>query len=172
MLALVGNAVIHHFLILYIFRTHFRHHLSDKAKKPGTRREAREAAIQFLFSHDLNDETLPDQCADFWELRTARKKVRDFANELIGGVFDHCEELDRTIDAASNNYSLDRLSAIDRNILRLATYEILHRNDIPAPVTINEAIEIAKRFGTTESPGFVNGVLDRIQHEHTQSEQD
>jgi len=146
-------------------------HLSDKPKKPGTRREAREASIQFLFSHDLNDETLPDQCADFWELRKARKKVQDFANDLIKGVFEHRDELDRAIDAASKNYTIDRLSAIDRNILRLATYEILHRDDIPAPVTINEAIEIAKRFGTVESAGFVNGVLDGIQREHKLSEQ-
>ena len=141
-------------------------HLSEETKKPGTRREAREATLQFLFSHDLNDDTLPDQCADFWELRKARKKVQDFANELIAGIFEHREELDTTIDAASKNYTLDRLSAIDRNILRLATYEILYLEDIPVPVTINEAIEIAKRFGTAESPGFVNGVLDGIQRDH------
>lgn len=137
-------------------------HLNEKTKKPGTRREAREATIQFLFSHDLNDETLPDQCADFWELRKARKKVQDFANELIKGIFEQGEELDQAISAASENYTLDRLSPIDRNILRLATYEILHRDDIPAAVSINEAIEIAKRFGTAESPGFINGVLDGI----------
>ncbi|NOX99452.1 MAG: transcription antitermination factor NusB [Verrucomicrobia bacterium] len=139
--------------------------LSDKTKKPGTRREAREAAIQFLFSHDLNDETLPGQCADFWELRKARKKVQDFANDLISGIFAQGEGLDNAIDAASENYTLDRLSPIDRNILRLATFEILHRDDIPAAVTINEAIEIAKRFGTAESPGFINGVLDGIQRD-------
>jgi len=144
-------------------------HLSDKPKKPGTRREAREAAIQFLFSHDLNDETLPDQSADFWELRKAHKKVQAFANELINGIFEQREGLDQAIDAASSNYSLDRLAPIDRNILRLATYEILHRDDIPPAVTINEAIEIAKRFGTSESAGFVNGVLDRIQSDHNQS---
>lgn len=139
--------------------------MSDKPKKPGTRREGREAAIQFLFSHDLNDETLPDQCADFWELRKARKKVQDFANDLIKGIFEKGEELDQAIDAASKNYTLDRLSPIDRNILRLATFEIIHRDDIPTAVSINEAIEIAKRFGTAESPGFINGVLDGIRRE-------
>jgi len=142
------------------------YHLSEDKKKPGTRREAREAVLQFLFSHDLNDDTLPDQCADFWKLRTARQKVRDFAEDLIGGIFEHREELDKIIDAASENYSLDRLTIIDKNILRLAAYEIIHRDDIPAPVTINEAIEIAKRFGTAESAGFINGVLDHIQNEH------
>ena len=140
--------------------------MSDKSKKPGTRREAREAAIQFLFSHDLNDETLPDQCVHFWELRKARKKVQDYANKLIEGIFEHGEGLDQAIDTASKNYTLDRLSAIDRNILRLATFEILHCDDIPVAVTINEAIEIAKRFGTAESPGFINGVLDGIQRDH------
>lgn len=143
--------------------------MSDKTNKPGTRREAREAAIQFLFSHDLNDETLPDQCADFWELRKARKKVQEFANDLIKGIFKYRDEIDQAIDTASKNYTVDRLSAIDRNILRLASYEIFHRDDIPAPVTINEAIEIAKRFGTIESAGFINGVLDRIQRDHKSS---
>ena len=141
--------------------------VSDKPKKPGTRREAREAALQFLFSHDLNNETQPDQCADFWELRTARPKVRDFASELLEGIFEHRAELDLAIDAACQNYTLARLAAIDRNILRLAVYEILYREDIPIPVTLNEAIEIAKRFGNAESAGFVNGVLDRIQREHS-----
>jgi len=140
--------------------------LSDKPKRPGTRREAREAVLQFLFSHDLNNETLPDRCADFWELRAARQKVRDFAGELLNGIFEHRAEIDQAIAAACQNYTLDRLAAIDRNILRLAVYEILHRGDIPVPVTLNEAIEIAKRFGGAESAGFVNGVLDRIQNEH------
>lgn len=143
--------------------------MSDKSKKPGTRREAREATIQFLFSHDLNDETLPDQCTDFWELRTARPKVRDFAKELIAGIFTHRDKIDQCIDAASENYSLAQLTAVDRCLLRLATYEILYRDDIPSAVTINEAVEIAKRFGATESAGFVNGVIDRIQKEHSKS---
>ncbi len=140
--------------------------LSDKVKKPGTRREAREATIQFLFSHDLNDDTLPDQCDHFWELRTARPKVRDFAKQLIAGIFEHKEQIDQTIEGASKNYSLTQLTAVDRCLLRLATYEILFRDDIPAAVTINEAIEIAKRFGSNESAGFVNGVIDRIEKEH------
>ncbi len=141
--------------------------VSEKPKKPGTRREAREAALQFLFSHDLNNETLPDQSADFWELRTARPKVRDFATELLEGIFERRVELDLAIDKACQNYTLARLAAIDRNILRLAVYEILHREDIPIPVTLNEAIEIAKRFGNAQSAAFVNGVLDRIQRDHS-----
>lgn len=143
--------------------------MSEKSKKPGTRREAREATIQFLFSHDLNDETLPDQSTDFWELRTARPKVRDFAKELIAGIFEHRDAIDQSIDAASKNYSIEQLTAVDRCLLRLATYELLFRDDIPSAVTINEAIEIAKRFGSTESAGFVNGVIDRIQKEHQES---
>ena len=146
--------------------------MSEKKKKPGTRREAREAAIQFLFSHDLNDETLPHQCDDFWGLRSARQKVRDFANELIKGVFENRELVDQTIAEASKNYTLKQLTAVDRSLLRLATYEMLCREDIPSAVSINEAIEIAKRFGSTESAGFVNGVLDRIQYEQKKSASD
>lgn len=143
--------------------------MSEQRKKPGTRREAREATIQFLFSHDLNDENLPDQSSEFWELRTARPKVRDFAKKLIAGIFEHLEEIDQTIEQASKNYTLKQLTAVDRCLLRLATYEIFYRDDIPPAVTINEAIEIAKRFGSTESSGFVNGVIDRIEKEHRKS---
>ncbi len=102
-------------------------------------------------------------------MRTARPKVRDFAKELIAGIFTHRDKIDQCIDAASENYSLAQLTAVDRCLLRLATYEILYRDDIPSAVTINEAVEIAKRFGATESAGFVNGVIDRIQKEHSKS---
>ncbi len=136
--------------------------------KPGKRRLGREAAIQFLYSQELN-ERATDSLEDFWEVRPLRPEAQAFAEELIAGVQAHREAIDHVLDAHLENYRLERLTAVDRNVLRLAIYEILHRDDIPAPVAINEAVEIAKRFGATESSGFVNGLLDSIRKENLSS---
>ena len=130
--------------------------------KPSKRREGREAAIQFLYSHEANTDTVLEEIDSFWALRQLKVSARAFSVELIAGVLEHREAIDRILSQRLENYRLERLAAVDRNILRLAIYEILHRPDIPAPVSINEAIEIAKRFGTTDSAGFVNGLLDNI----------
>lgn len=132
--------------------------------KPGTRRVAREVAIQYLFSHDLNKVTDDDAAAEdpFWELRPCKPAARAFAEELLTGLGAEQERIDSTVAKATDNYAFHRLGAVDRNILRLAAYELLCREDIPPAVSINEAVEIAKRFGTTDSAKFVNGILDRI----------
>ena len=130
--------------------------------KPGKRRTGREAAIQFLYSREINETTAVDKIADFWALRPLKRDAQAFSEELIRGVLDHAEEIDVILTAQLENYRLERLAAVDRNILRLAIHELLHREDIPDAVTINEAIEIAKRFGSTESSSFVNGLLDSI----------
>ena len=117
--------------------------------------------MQFLVYCDLNQGAGPDTAAEFWELRPASKPIRDFALNLVEGVVQHRAETDERISRYAENYELGRLAVVDRNILRLAIYEMLHRHDIPPVVSINEAIEIAKRFGTAESSRFVNGILDR-----------
>ena len=131
------------------------------------RREGREAAIQFLFQLDLNDTPAGDVAAGFWQLRTAEapSKARAFAEELIAGVNAHRAQIDERIKACLVNYELSRLAAVDRNILRVAIYELLHSPDVAPIIIINEAIEIAKKFGTDKSGGFVNGVLDRVKNE-------
>lgn len=142
--------------------------------KPGIRRVAREVVIQYLFSHELNK--IPDSAdtADgsddgtsgahdpFWELRPTRTKERAFAEDLLRGLVKESQHIDRTLAATIDNYAFHRLAVVDRNILRLGAYEILFRDDIPVAVSINEAVELAKRFGTENSAKFVNGVLDRI----------
>jgi N utilization substance protein B len=153
----------------------------------GMRREARERAVQFLFQHDLNPpEDLAAALNQFWEsqrlasrtpaeLRAALKEgqdvpppdaseaaVRLFADPLIRGALEHRAEIDERIQKQVKNWALNRIAAVDRNILRLAIYEMLHRDDIPPVVTINEAVDIAKKFSTAESGRFVNGVLDKI----------
>lgn len=138
--------------------------------KPGRRRVGREAAIQYLYCRELNPDDEPAASLEsFWEVRPIRPEARTFAEKLIEGVLEHEEEINEILTEKLENYRLERLAAVDRNILRLAIHEILHRSDIPDPVSINEAIEIAKRFGSTESSGFVNGLLDSVRKSRTPS---
>lgn len=132
---------------------------------PKHRRDGREAALQFLFGHELNAGELDDVLPMFWNLRLIRPKAREFAEQLVRGLAAHREQVDQAIAAALENYQLHRLSSVDRNLLRLATHEMLFETSTPVPVVLNEAIEIAKRFGGEESARFVNGVLDRIRRE-------
>jgi transcription antitermination protein NusB len=135
----------------------------------GARREGREAAVQFLYQRDLNAGGNAEVLNEFWELRPAVKKVRDFGLAIAQGVMEHQEDIDARIQKAASNYDLHRIAAVDRNILRIAVYEMLFCPDVPPVVSINEAIEIAKRFGSDDSGRFVNGVLDRIRGELTRS---
>lgn len=139
----------------------------------GLRRDGREAAVQYLFFADINSGEGMGTVEEFWHLRGAehevpKKGVRDFAFKLIEGVLQNREQLDQIISQYSQNYHLQRISAVDRNILRLALYEMTFDPDIPYAVCINEAIEIAKKFGTDESGRFVNGILDRAKKEMPQ----
>lgn len=139
--------------------------LKPKKKAPSPRRDGREAAVQFLYGNETQSAVVDassERLAAFWALREAKPAAREFAETLIHGVAAHLGEIDSAIRTRLENYSLHRLAAVDRNILRLATYEILFSDHIPPQAAINEAIEIAKRFGTEDSPRFVNGILDRI----------
>lgn len=137
----------------------------------GTRREGREAAIQYLYQLDLNERNFSAGPDDFWTLRTSSTnakpapKLRAFAEQLVAGVTTHLEAIDARIKQCAENYELHRIAAVDRNILRIAIYEMLFCADVPPVVSINEAIEIAKRFGSDESGRFVNGILDKVRSE-------
>lgn len=132
----------------------------------GARREGREAAVQFLFQRDLNPGTVEELAPQFWVLRPAPSaKVRAFAETLVRGVVDHQTEIDGRIQRHAENYQLKRIATVDRNILRVALFEMWFCPDVPPVVAINEAIEIAKALGGEESGGFVNGILDRARTE-------
>jgi transcription antitermination protein NusB len=128
----------------------------------GKRRVARQAAIQYYFWRDLQHGEAPERMEDFWEFCPAKPRVREFAQPLIEGMVAHLPEIDERIRRYCENYEFNRISAVDRNVLRLAIYEMLYRDDIPPVVSINEAIELAKTFGGAESGKFVNGILDRV----------
>ena len=134
----------------------------------GTRRRGRELALQALYQMDVTGGEPSSGAGDLWRhfneagSAGAADDARTFAAELVNGVVGTRGRLDELIAASAAHWRLDRLSQIDRNILRIGTYEIIGRPDVPPSVAIDEAIEIAKRFGSEDSPTFVNGVLDHI----------
>jgi N utilization substance protein B len=136
----------------------------------GTRRKAREAALQFLFQDDFTAEgghqgqEITDRFAQFCLLYQISKKARPYAIELLYGIQNRRDELDRIIGDNADNWRLERIAIMDRNLLRVGVYEMVFAEDVPAQVAINEAVEIAKRFGSGDSPGFINGVLDAVKN--------
>ena len=128
----------------------------------GRRRKARELAVQLLYQCDIGKTEPEATMALFWEHFRVEIKVREFCRQLVLGTVDRLAVIDELLGEASEHWSLGRMSVVDRNILRLATYELLDRADIPASVSINEAIEIAKRYSTPDAAVFINGVLDRV----------
>jgi N utilization substance protein B len=126
----------------------------------GLRREGRELALQTLYALELNPVATNESLRRLRENNQVPATARDFAEELVRGVAANREAIDGRIEAQSKNWSIARISRVDLNILRIAVYELLFRSDIPKNVTINEAIEVAKKFGSEESPAFVNGILD------------
>jgi N utilization substance protein B len=128
----------------------------------GARRKAREKALQMLFRLDFYGEDAETICTEFWKSNPVGQQVRDFAEALVKGTLAHIENIDRTIASTIENWTMERLASVDKAILRFATYELLYIDDIPPNVTINEAVEIAKSYGTEESGRFVNGILDRV----------
>ena len=132
----------------------------------GKRRKAREIALQFLYQLDLNGDDDPaPAAAEFWARHAVDSEARAFAEALVRGAKANQPKIDETIAQFTEHWDLDRMAVVDRNLLRLAVYELLWQSDVPAKVAINEAIEIAKKFGTQESGRFINGILDRIHKE-------
>lgn len=131
------------------------------------RREGREAAVQFLYSLDQNPAPDPSSFDLFWSVHQAGPGARKFAEALVNGVVSRHREIDQRLVKALDNWALDRLEVVDRNVLRLAIYEMFFCLDTPPVVAINEAIEVARRLGTPDSPRFVNGVLDELKKQLT-----
>ena len=128
----------------------------------ASRRLAREQALQLLYELDLASSDPERAMVLFWEREPADLDVVEFASKIVRGVLGEHERIDEKITQASINWRLTRMSYVDRNILRMAVWEFLYGGDIPPNVTMNEAIELAKRFGTSDSGAFVNGILDRV----------
>ena len=129
----------------------------------GKRREGREAAVQYLFARDMHGEQADEGQLDaFWTIHTAKTSTRTYAESLIQGVLANLPTIDEHIRGSILNFSFERLASVDRNVLRLAVYELAYCPEVPGPVILNEAIEVAKALSAGESGSFVNGVLDRL----------
>ncbi len=128
----------------------------------GARRKARELALQMLFQHDMSGNA-PEQIIDtFEELHKSKPNTREFATKIFHGTVAHMPAIDEMIQNQAENWRLSRMAAVDRNIIRMSVYEFLHEDDTPKLVIIDEAIEIAKKYGTQKSSQFINGILDGI----------
>lgn len=128
----------------------------------GSRREGREAALQMLYQMDLSGVGAEDAVRLYWTHLAESQEGQDLADRIVRGYGADPERVDGVIRAVSHHWRLERMSRVDRNILRCAAWELFELPDVPRRVTLNEAVELAKRFGSEGSPGFVNGVLDRI----------
>jgi N utilization substance protein B len=130
----------------------------------GVRRKARECALQLLFAQERGA-MRPEALEAFWDDAGAPPLAREYAEQLVALVAEHTPQVDNVIARYAENWTLDRMSRVDRNLLRIAVCELLFVSDVPVRVALDEAIEIAKRFGGDDSGRFVNGILDRIARE-------
>jgi N utilization substance protein B len=131
------------------------------------RTRARECALQILYQLEINPEPMDELLQGFWaseEQKDVTSDMREFAETTVQGTLANKDEIDKLVDRYADNWAISRMAAIDRNILRYATYELLYQADIPPKVTINEAVNLAKKFSQEESGKFVNGILDKISH--------
>ena len=133
-----------------------------------SRTKAREYALQLLYQFDIRqgDPTIQET---FWKEYEPPDDIKVFASQLFAGTVEHLAEIDPLIASHANNWELKRMAVIDRNILRLGVFELLHQEDVPPKVCINEAIELAKRFGDSDSGKFINGILDTVHKSHARA---
>ena len=131
----------------------------------GKRRSSRELALKFLYQFELNKGDLDEQIKLFLERNSSQEDVENFMKELVVSLIDKMEEIDEIIQKFSDHWILDRMTVIDRNILRMGTCELLFNFPTPPKVVINEAIDIAKKYGNEDSPEFINGILDKVYNE-------
>lgn len=135
----------------------------------GIRRKARECALQFLFQDDFSAVEkrrtgLAERFEMFCELYQVNRKARPYTLELLQGIWQNYERIDILIGQCAKNWRLERIAITDRNLLRIGVYEMAFRDDVPVQVAINEAVEIAKRYGSEDSPAFINGILDAVKN--------
>ena len=131
----------------------------------GARRSGREAALQMLFALEASGATAEETIALFWRNFEGDPEGREYADAIVRGVDAARADLDARITTKSKNWRLERMTRLDRNLLRLGTWELLHSSEVPLAVVLDEAVELAKEFGSEESPAFVNGVLAAIADE-------
>lgn len=138
----------------------------------GARSSGREAALQMLFALEAGAAPKERVIAAYWRETPGDPEGRAYADEVVRGVADELVSVDDAIKKASTNWRIERMARVDRNVLRLGAWELTHKADVPRAVILDEAVELAKRFGSEESGAFVNGVLDRIANDLNRVDRD
>lgn len=138
----------------------------------GPRTRGRELALKYLYAVDMMGRDRVEPFEDFAAHQKERGEAEDFARSLVEGVLGSLEELDACLARLAENWTLERMAVVDRNVLRLGCHQLLHRPDIPGAVALNESVELAKRFSTDQSGSFVNGILDRVRRSREARKED
>lgn len=128
----------------------------------GKRRSSRELALKFLYQSEFNEGNFEEQLEMFWANVSVQDEIKTFMRELLEKIIQHNNEIDEILKKYSEHWTLDRMTVIDRNLLRVGVCELSYFPGTPPKVAINEAVEIAKKYGSAESPDFINGILDKI----------
>lgn len=136
--------------------------MGSEADRTSARTLAREAALQMLYAFEAGPNSVEQVIAAFWRETPGDSEAKSYADELVRGVAAVLAEIDEAVRTASENWRLERMTRVDRNVLRLGTFELQRRSDVPRSVALDEAVSLAKKFGTEESGKFVNGVLSRV----------
>ncbi|MCK9274663.1 MAG: transcription antitermination factor NusB [Syntrophales bacterium] len=138
----------------------------------GHRRKAREIALQVLYQIDVAETDAKEAIELYWKNFDAPDNAREFSTELIMGTIEHLAAIDEAIGTCSEHWSLERMAKVDKNILRMAVYELLYCNEIPPKATLNEAIDLGKEYGSENSGSFVNGILDAFYAQIRKNDED
>lgn len=138
----------------------------------GARTSGREAALQMLFALEVSGNPAPRVVTGYWRETPGDPEGREYADQVVLGVAEDLDAVDAAIRKASTNWRIERMARVDRNVLRLGAWELLHRPDVPRAVILDEAVELAKRFGSEDSGSFVNGVLDKIAEDLGRADRD
>jgi len=128
----------------------------------GKRRKARESTLQILFQLEFDNSEPEKTIEQYWQQREATEEIKEYSRWLVKGIISHQRDIDRIIQSVSEHWRLSRMALVDRNILRMAVFELLFEKNIAPAIVINEAIEIAKKYSNEEAAMFVNGVLDAV----------
>ena len=128
----------------------------------GRRRKARESTLQILFQLEFNNSLLEKTLSEHWKNKKVHKEIREYSNWLAKGIVTHQEKIDNIIQSTSEHWRISRMALIDRNILRMAVFELLYEENIAPAVVINEAIEVAKKYSGEKASTFINGILDAV----------
>ena len=131
----------------------------------GKRRRAREEALKIIYQYDLSREDIEEILQSYWSHNSLSGDIVSFADEIVKGTVEHMKEIDQTIEKHAENWSLERIGMVEKAVLRIAIYELIYRDDIPPKVSINEAIEIERKFGSEDSTSFINGILDKVKRD-------